>query len=365
MSHHQRLNWFVGLLLTFVLGLSACTDDQITGPSPYQAEYYDSNSNYNGVTYLVSDVPDLYPGARLDPMLRNGWGLASGNGMIWVAAEGSGFALAYDQIGNPMHPPVSIPTRTGDKGGAPTGAVYNNTPYFVIPGGGPAQFIFAGSDGSISAWMGGEQATLVATSSGEAEYTGLALVSNPRGEAYIYAADFENGKIDVYDKNFLPVSGMTFSYPGMDPEYAPFNVVAIGRLLYVAYAKRGPDGEEITGPGTGFVNIYTMRGAFIRRLGSGPEMNAPWGIAAVQSDQYVTKLYVANFGDGTISTYDDYGNFIGQLHDQQGNLIKVDGIWGIMIANPATTPGVDPNVLWFAAGPDDELHGTFGYIKIY
>src|SRR5688572_13893914 len=94
------------------------------------------------------------------------------------------------------------------------------------------------------------------------------------------------GKIDVYDKNFAPYTGMSFSYPGMDPGFAPYNIVAIGRFLYVAYAQRRPDGEVVRGPGLGFVNIYSMRGAFIRRLASGPELNAPWGIAGVQSDPY-------------------------------------------------------------------------------
>jgi uncharacterized protein (TIGR03118 family) len=369
MRNHHHLSRLFGLMLIVLFGLSSCTDEQATAPMPLEAAYTDSMPASTSVNYLVSDVPDLFPGSRPDPMLRNGWGMATGNGMIWVASEGTGVALAYDQFGNPMHPPVTIPTRTGEKGGAPIAVAFNNTQGFTIPGMGIAQYLFASSDGSISAWAGGEQAQLVATSSGEAEYTGLAVLSNPRGETYLYAADFKGGKIDVYDKNFQPVSGMAFTYPGQEGQqgFAPFNIVAIGRLLFVAYAMRGPDGEEVRGPGMGFVNIYSLRGMFIRRIASGADLNAPWGITAVQSDPYslYTTLYIANFGDGTISTYDANGYYTGQLHGSDGNLIQIDGLWGILASSGPTTPGLEPKTLWFAAGPYDETHGTFGSIKLY
>jgi hypothetical protein len=44
-----------------------------------------------------------------------------------------------------------------------------------------------------------------------------------------------------------------------------------------------------------------------------------------------------------------------------GKPIEIDGLWGISFA-PATATTVDPGRLYFAAGPDGEAHGLFGYI---
>jgi hypothetical protein len=44
-----------------------------------------------------------------------------------------------------------------------------------------------------------------------------------------------------------------------------------------------------------------------------------------------------------------------------GKAIEIDGLWGISFLPPTATTG-DPNWLYFAAGPDDEADGLFGYI---
>jgi uncharacterized protein (TIGR03118 family) len=72
-------------------------------------------------------------------------------------------------------------------------------------------------------------------------------------------------------------------------------------------------------------------------------------------------ILVGNFGDGRINTFDDNGNFLGQLR-AHGDPIEIEGLWGLSFA-PASATTVNPNWLYFAAGPDEEAHGLFGYIK--
>ena len=71
-------------------------------------------------------------------------------------------------------------------------------------------------------------------------------------------------------------------------------------------------------------------------------------------------ILIGNFGDGRINIYDEHGNFQGQLR-AHGNPIEIEGLWGISFA-PATATAINPNWLYFAAGPGDEMEGLFGYI---
>src|SRR5262245_33251956 len=84
------------------------------------------------------------PAEHLDRDLINGWGLAaSPAGPWWVSAADSGKSLLYDGEGTKNSLVVSVP-------GAPTGTVFNGGASFVIPNVGPARFLFASEDGTIS-----------------------------------------------------------------------------------------------------------------------------------------------------------------------------------------------------------------------
>ncbi|MNE73307.1 hypothetical protein D3C80_1693100 [compost metagenome] len=73
-------------------------------------------------------------------------------------------------------------------------------------------------------------------------------------------------------------------------------------------------------------------------------------------------ILIGNFGDGKINIYDSNGSYQGQLKD--GNtVIAIDGLWEIIFPKN-NIPAGDQNQLFFAAGPDDEQHGLFGYIKM-
>jgi hypothetical protein len=70
-------------------------------------------------------------------------------------------------------------------------------------------------------------------------------------------------------------------------------------------------------------------------------------------------ILIGNFGDGRINAYSEKGKFLGQLK-KNGRTLKIEGLWAITF--PPSTSTVNPNRLYFAAGPEEETHGLFGYI---
>ena len=310
---------------------------------------------------------DEYNPARVDPLLVNGWGLAfSPTGIAWISAQGTGVSTVYNGEGSQVLPAVSIPSPGGATGGNPTGIVFNGSTDFKLPNGNPARFIFDGVDGVISGWNGGPAAIKVIDNSSTSAYTGLAI-ANDGGNNFLYAANFRAGKIDVFDKDWAEVNTKPFMDPNLPAGYAPFNIQAVGQQLYVMYAKVDPaEGEEEKGPGLGYVDIYNTDGSFVKRFVSNGQLNAPWGIAWAPAGFFGTDenaqpaILVGNFGDGHINAYSPNGNFLGQLR-AHGNPIVIEGLWAISFP-PATATSINPNRLYFAAGPDDEEDGLFGYI---
>ena len=72
-------------------------------------------------------------------------------------------------------------------------------------------------------------------------------------------------------------------------------------------------------------------------------------------------LLVGNEDDGHISAFNPLtGQFLGQLLDSQGNPIANTGLWGLTFGSGGQ--GSDPNILYFAAGINDENDGLFGSI---
>jgi len=312
---------------------------------------------------LVGNNDEYHP-ARIDPLLINGWGMAfSTAGTIWISAEGTGLSAVYNKDGGQVLPAVTIPSPGGTTGGHPTGQVFNGSRGFRLPNGNPARFIFAGADGVISGWNGGPAAIKKIDDSPDAAYLGIALASDGV-DSFLYVANFSEGKIDVYDTAWAEID-KPFADPDIPSGYAPFNIQNIDNKLYVMYAKAGSDGEEEVGPGNGYVDIYNPDGSLMKRFTSRGQLNAPWGIAKAPTGFWgganmSNIILVGNFGDGRINSFDEKGNFLGQLRGH-GNPIVIEGLWGISFA-PASATAVNPNWLYFAAGPGDEEEGLFGYI---
>lgn len=314
---------------------------------------------------LVADVPG-YGAAHLDSNLVNAWGIAAAPaGPIWISAAETGVSTVYDATGLTLRPPVAIPTPTDSFGGAPTGVIFNNTTDFAFLKGKvttASRFIFATENGTLAAWGGGNTATIVADrSASDAVYKGLALAKDG-GNNYLYATDFRNGKVDVFDKDFKYVSGKPFQDPGIPNGYAPFNIRNINGYLYVTYAKQLlPDKEDDEpGPGNGYVDIFWPNGTLVKRFATRDALNAPWGIVMAAPGFCATKdvILIGNFGDGKINMYSSSGMFLGPLK-KGWQPIVIEGLWGLENNIPMT----DPTQLFFTAGPGDEEHGLFGYLK--
>jgi uncharacterized protein (TIGR03118 family) len=361
--------------------------------SPLQANDNSANNAYQQ-TNLVSGglTPPPLPNApNKDSNLVNAWGIAfNPNGFVWVANAATGTSTLYDGDGTPSPKPplvVTVPppknaTPPSAPTGIPTGIVFSSgTDFIVTKGGvpGPSRFIFATEDGTLSAWapnVDSTNAILQVDNSGSgAIYKGLALAANGGGH-YLYATDFHNNKIDVFDATFAPVplSSSTFSNfsdPKLPQGYAPFGIQNINGNLYVTYAKQDAGAEDdVAGRGFGFVNVFDANGNLIRRFASRGSLNAPWGLALAPADfgRFSNTLLVGNFGDGRINAYDlATGEFRGQLRQansrpiQPIQPIQIDGLWGLSFGNGVQKQPT--NVLFFTAGPNDETQGLYGRIK--
>jgi uncharacterized protein (TIGR03118 family) len=200
-----------------------------------------------------------------------------------------------------------------------------------------------------------------------AVYKGLAIGANSSGD-FLYAANFAQGRIDVFDGTFAPTSlAGSFTDPNLPSGYAPFNIQNLGGSLFVTYAvKIGND--DIPGVGNGIVDVFDLNGNLSRRLISNGVLNSPWGLALAPPDfgEFSNALLVGNFGDGKINAFDpnapDPTNaLLGTLSDSNGNPIVIDGLWGLIFGNGGN--GGDKNLLYFTAGADGETHGLFGSLS--
>lgn len=321
---------------------------------------------------------DGYNTNHIEPTLKNAWGLAfNTTGIAWVNAEVGEVSFLFDKDGGLPRPPVAIPSPQDTIGGAPTAIAFSSSSVdFPLSNGTASRFIFVGSDGIISAWNpgSGNRAELIKNNSATAVYTGVTIALNG-GENMIYAANFKAGKIEVWDKNFNSVN-MTFTDPGIPQGYAPFNIQAAGDKLYVMYALSNGEGDEIKGAGNGYVSIFNTDGSLVKRFASKSELNAPWGLAiapagfladstgnsgygnGVSNDQPL--VLIGNFGDGRINAYTLDGKWVGPLRSN-GQPIHIDGLWALSFP-PISATTINPNRLYFTAGPRDEADGLFGYL---
>jgi uncharacterized protein (TIGR03118 family) len=274
----------------------------------------------------------------------------------------------YDGNGVQVRPAVTIPPAAGGTApSAPTGIVFNSTSDFLVGPNEPARFIFATEDGTIAAWSSGDAAVLKADqSASEAIYKGLALASTA-GANRLYATDFHNGKVDVFDANFAPVTlPDAFSDPNLPAGFAPFGIHNLGGQLYVTYALQDPNAkDDVAGPGNGFVDIFDPNGTLVRRFASDCRLNSPWAVVSAPADfgGFGGAILIGNFGDGHINAFHPTtGMCLDSMLDAQGNPIVVQGLWGLSFGNGAQAG--DPLALYFTAGIPDggavEDHGLFG-----
>jgi uncharacterized protein (TIGR03118 family) len=326
------------------------------------------------VTNIISD--GSVPATITDPKFIDPWGV-SGTATLWINTNVTGLSYVTPFAG-PIKFEAVIPAASGSGPGQPTGTVQNTTTGFVLSNGTKASFLFATSDGTISGWnslqtAGGNNALIqVNSSSKNAVYTDLALITNSSG-SYLLVPNFgQGGDVEVYNSSFAPATlAGTFTDPNIPTGYAPYAIKAIGTQVFVTYMLRttppfAPGAgtyQEILGTNTGFVSVFDDNGNFIARAVTGGNLNAPWGvtIAPAGFGIYGGDLLIGNFGDGLITAYNPttYA-FLGVVADMNGNPIAYPGLWEIF---GSTASGANPSALYFTAGLDQETHGLFAEIS--
>jgi uncharacterized protein (TIGR03118 family) len=335
-------------------------------------------------TVLVADQTGGIA-SHTDANLVNPWGLViQGTAPAWVANNGTQTSTLYDGNGNPRPATPLIVTfaANGTTDFSPTGIVFNGTSTdFVVSSAGKAagaSFIFDGEGGMIAGWAPAVDAThavTMYTDAGGAVYKGLAIAKNG-GQAFLYAADFHNRKVDVFNNAFVkqPASANAFSFTdtAIPAGYAPFGIQAIvsgagATQIVVTYAQQqGPANiDEVDGPGLGYVDIYDTNGTLVKQLVAAGRLNAPWGVARAPTDfgTLSNALLVGNFGDGRINGYDAVtGTFIGTVSSSTGALLVTSGLWGIAFGNDANNQ--PHNTLFYAAGIGGEAHGNYGRVDL-
>ena len=314
--------------------------------------------NYREIRLVANEVG--FNADFTDPRLRNPWGLVVSREGNLVVADNAGpdDVTSYDPSGRPLAFALS---------GAhtPTGLVanFNRTDFLVgtAPNQHSAQLIYVTESGRIYAFNGRVSATsaelVVNRSALGSVYTGVAIASvrsrNASGHfvesQQLYAADFGNGVINVFDSSFNFLS--SFTDPTVPAGYVPFNVKNIDGLLYVTF-------YDPTGPvlGDGWVDIFRPDGTLVQQLiMTGAPLFSPWGLALAPSDwgRLGGSLLVGNHGDGTINAFDPHtGAFLGSVTDILNDEIVIPGLWSLDFRYDEK---LCIHRLYFSAGTDGDI----------
>jgi uncharacterized protein (TIGR03118 family) len=226
-------------------------------------------------------------------------------------------------------------------------------------------------DGVISGWNPGVNLThaqILANQKDKSVFKGVTIAtvnSDALGtHNFLYVADFRQARIEIFDTNFKRVPSLEgrFMDDQVPERYAPFNVQNIGGNIYVAYAKQDDAKHDpVSGPGLGFVHVFTPTGRLIGRLERGAWFNGPWGLVQAPSDfgPFSHDILVGNFGSGQIAVFDPVtGDFKDFLRDAKSSAIVIDGLWDLSFGSGATAG--PSTTLFFSAGSDHEAGGLFG-----
>ena len=179
---------------------------------------------------------------KTDPTLVNAWGIALDpkTGLAWISSNGAGTAEVVDEDGH-FKKSVMLPD-----GSAPTGDVFNPTHSFKGD-----DFIFATENGTI---IGVKRDQLTSdpprfTGPDASNFKGL-TIARVHGKERLLIADFGDelpdgsrsfGGIVVLDDDYNPISDGKFIDPELPAGFSPFNVMAVGDLLFVTYAQHSDD----------------------------------------------------------------------------------------------------------------------------
>ena len=198
-----------------------------------------------------------------------------------------------------------------------------------------------------------------------AVFKGLAISGAPTAGPELFVADVANATVEVFNKDFAPISTPTeFVDPAIPSGYAPFNVQALNGDIYVTYGKQTikPTLFRARGSATSTSTAQTASSNHLINGGSGSPLNEPWGLAIAPAKfaPFAGDLLVGNLGNGWINAFNPTtGAFIGALDSTTGYPIVIPGLWGLQVGN-ASFGG--KNALVFSSGPKQYAHGVLGIL---
>jgi uncharacterized protein (TIGR03118 family) len=313
------------------------------------------------VRNLVSSTATI-PADRVDPNIKNAWGLvSSATSPWWPANNGTNTSTIIPATGAINNTVVQV-------AGGPTGIVFNGTAGAFPVTGGQSSFIFNTQSGAISGWRGGTVSE-VHVPAHDAVYLGLAIAVTPTGPQ-LYSTDFKNNRIDVVNAQWAAVDTTgKFADPALPANYGPYGIQTVGNRIFVTYAEHAPgeDDEELPGAGKGVVDAFDFAGNFLSRVASAGVLNAPWGIAKADPNfgAFGGDLLIGNFGDGRINAFHENADGTwtpsGTLKGLNGQPLAIGGLWALQFGSGTANNG-QRNHLYFTAGPNGETAGLFGRI---
>lgn len=359
-----------------------------------------SNAGTGTTTTYIGDVYRPVNGGAAIPMYQDGLKavpiVTSAYDQMPYETGADGVAQVTGQVYNAASDFAGQPTEFFVSGPA----INNSNGSSAGIDAGSAKFIFVTLDGTINAWRtktdpGMLEAVVIKDYSMDpaivpgtqtpgtrrSSFTGVAMTvdhwttdgnGNAVADNRLYVSDFSNGRVLTFDNQWNDISASTpFARPAdLTEVWMPFNIQVLSDdRIYVAWAENSLEidepSEEVPGPGKGRIVAYDRDGNMLQDYSSHANLNAPWGMAIAPENwgAFGGALLVANFGDGTIAAYDvDSGAELGLLKDADGNVISIDGIWGLTFGNGWSLGDADS--LYFTAGSLEESEGVLGRLIV-
>ena len=332
-------------------------------------------------TNLLTDGITVTPPRRNPPMcilrIPRGFVRSASSPLVRFRQQRRQFSSSHrHRIGDSHQPKRSCHSPECPK---PTGAgiadgnrIQRDRHQLSLAPGDPAAFIFVTEDGTISGWnptLNRASAVImvdhsqVPNAENGAVFEG-ATISEAAGAQYLYVTNFRAGRVEVYDSSFhqIRLPDGFFDDDHIPWGFAPFNIQAIGKNIYVTYAKQdAAKHDDVAGAGLGFVDVFSPYGKLLARLEHGRWLNAPWGVVLAPSEfgELSHSILVGNFGSGWISAFNPVtGKFEGFVKNPDDSILTIDGLWGLNFGNGGTAGPL--NTLYFTAVPNGENDGLFG-----